>query len=203
MRNGKVEENMEPSSDTESIEPRQRRKSRRCKVIRWTTLCLAIGLIAMAYLPIQPFRPFCDPRLLGQKRVFLSDRLPDVYLKPLRYALKNTRTPFFPVGNRIFVPILSNGDLDDVSTSVLGRFFYVAWYLYFGRTVDSWRNLNWKVTYSAISVYIDTHPNSEIAKLYQAYDEAEWRGNPRHLSYEQRADLYCDIGRLITNPNLK
>lgn len=157
---------------------------------------VGILLCAIAYLPMRPYRPFCDANSLNTPVEFYGAHLNDWHRKRLRYYLESTDTFYVEIGEMIIVPLVEKGY--DGPRGFFGLLLDGA----LSSRASNWRQANGKVEDLMPFYYAQDHPNSEIAELYASYSALKKfdSGSPEETAAER---MHCDLIKAVTDLTLK
>lgn len=185
------------TQDRNTNEPRRSRKPTP-EWQKWIAGYAIVGVLlyAIAYLPVRPYRPFCDTNSLNTPVEFYGAHLNDWHRKWLRFYLNGTETLYVEIGDMIFVPLVEKGY--DGPRGLFGLLLDGA----LNSRSSNWRQSNGKVEGLMPFYYAQDHPNSDIAKLYARYKAMKNydSGSPEEIAAER---LQCDLIKAVTDPALK
>ena len=162
------------------------------------TCILMLAAIWIAYMPVQPYRPFCSDFAAYKEYKFYDSRLSGVYQKALKSYLWNTKTPYIDIGDIILVPVIENGHDQNAK-----GFFHRIISAVFDQRRLIWSQANSKIAYNAVYWHLKENPSGKIARMDFEYMEAMRGTYPKILGSKNRARLRCDLIEAVANPNLK
>lgn len=165
---------------------------------KWIVGYAIVGILlyAIAYLPVRPYRPFCDANSLDTPVEFYGVHLNERHRKWIRDYLDWTETLYVEIGDMIFVPLVEKG-YDGPR-----GFFDLLLAAALSSREWNWGQSNGKVEGLMPFYYAQDHPSSEIAKLHASYSALKNydSGSPEEAAARR---LQCDLIKAVTDPDLK
>ena len=183
----------EPEHNTREAENNSRLKRRAWLVVVMVLVGAATWIM---YLPAKFYNPYCNPEYRYKLGEYYGPHLSTYYREALTNNLTAGGIPHIEIGDRVLVPLVDPGYLDEHKIGLERLIDY-----FLGYSEKSWNLTHLKVTSGALFVYRTKHPNSEIASLYSE-QHAQALAEPR-LAPKQEQALWCDLTKRIVDPNLK
>lgn len=168
---------------------------------RRRVLWILIGIPTVAalwimYLPAQFYEAYCTPEDRRELREYYGTHLSKYYRESLKANLRGGNILFIEIGDRVLVPFVDPGYLDERMGGIPRLMEFM-----FGYGEESWSLTNWKVANDSLFGYSRKYPDSEITKMRDRLF-AEFFGGTR-LPNEEEERLWCDLTKRIVDPNLK
>jgi len=174
---------------------KSRRRFRRLIIILGGSTFIIVWLV---YMPVQLYRPFCDPWSVGSPPKTFSPHLSDLYRKHLVSYLGGTGTPYLEIGDVVFVPIIDNAP-DHTPDKFGWRLIHV---LIESHNI-TWSQTNRKLFHWSLREYVDAHADSKMAKMEAEYRKLTFGPTRSRFQHLHRYELQCNLIKMITDPDLK
>lgn len=156
---------------------------------------IGVALYTLAYLPVRPYRPFCDVNSVHVPVEYYGPHLNERHRRQLSYYLNWTDTLYFEIGDMIFVPLVERGydDPKGMFELLLGAAF--------SSREWNWRQANGKIESGMPFAYARDHPNSDIAELHAIY-KAKRKYDEGSSKVSEAMRLKCELIKAVIDPNL-
>jgi len=148
------------------------------------------------YLPAKFYDPHCHPKYRHVVGEYYGPHLSAHYRNALKDNLSARGVAHIEIGDRVLVPFVDPGYLDEHK---IGLERLIDYFLGYGE--KSWRLTHWKVTNSAVIRYRAKYPDSEIARLYNLPHDKMFSED--ELTVGEKQAIWCELTKHIVDPNLK
>ena len=164
-------------------------------------ILIILALFWLATMPVHPYRPYCRNPDPGPRYVYFGPRISAEYRAMVKQLLSGGLSdtgfgvPSFEIGDYLIVPINEWTDFDTPLEDDL--WIYRA---FFGWDGNLWSNVNGKATINVARIYAQKHPDSDIAKLREAFRETIKIG--KKFSTEEARRRRCALVKAVVELGL-